>query len=346
MFASLHSISEVEKAGVDYIRQIGHQKPKDVYFLFQSFIRQAKTFYDSANTLHYRASTLNYYYAFLNLAKAFICLKLPDAVSGRVTHGLSLPRNFSSGSFSKQFINIENNGVFNYLYKSITGKVIKPKIKLNISRILSYCSDIEYEYQSAGYGKSRLVPTTVRVMSDMQQKISWPMIAAVNFDLLQPYKGSLSKFHKYFDEVDADKNLAFQAFGIRGETLPTLTFFESNKTYNWLEGDKTNIREIMADLFNALDGISEANPYNEDFDIFLVAPLMKSNQVLLNQTLATYVTMFYLSSLVRYQPAYLETLLNSKDAWIIERFAYSAPSTFLRSIGNLILQKDYVYIAR
>ena len=113
-----------------------------------------------------------------------------------------------------------------------------------------------------------------------------------------------------------------------------------------MPGDLIPIGQGKEDCFSVLKIFHESNVYNGEQEILLNAPLRKNLQIPFNQLLSIYTTMFYLGSLVRYRPDYLEKLLDSKDAWIIERFTYSAPSTFLRSMTNLILQKDYVYIPR
>ena len=42
-------------------------------------------------------------------------------------------------------------------------------------------------------------------------------------------------------------------------------------------------------------------------------------------------------------PAQLESMLESKEGWVIERFALSAPSTFLPHMVNLIIGENRVY---
>ena len=53
-----------------------------------------------------------------------------------------------------------------------------------------------------------------------------------------------------------------------------------------------------------------------------------------------------MGSLVRYNPDYIEKILQSKEAWIIERFVNGAPITFLRYLANSILSTDFIYIKR
>ena len=54
----------------------------------------------------------------------------------------------------------------------------------------------------------------------------------------------------------------------------------------------------------------------------------------------------HLGSLVRYRPQFLEALLATKDAWIIERFIKQAPITFLRHMRNAMDGKYIAYVAR
>jgi hypothetical protein len=268
----------------------------------------------------------------------------PAFVSSRVTHGLRFA--YKPGKLSSQFVINENSGVFNKFYQLVTGQKIPPKTKINIARVLGYCTDIVHEYTNAGYGKQRVAPASIRLLSNMRQKISWPILAVQNFGTLSPYKKSLINFGNYYEQVEPDRYAVREAFEIYTESLSNYSFFESKKTYAWEVGDLTPVGLMKKDCFTVLQNLYETNVYNEKEEMFLNAPLRKNLQIPFCQMLAIYTAMFYLGSLVRYRPDYLEKLLDSKDAWIVERFTYSAPSTFLRSISNLILQKDYVYTAR
>jgi hypothetical protein len=66
----------------------------------------------------------------------------------------------------------------------------------------------------------------------------------------------------------------------------------------------------------------------------------------MNEVLAIYAVMFYLSSLVRYRPNYLESLLNHKPAWLIENFVNSTPETFLKMMVSKIVGTDFVFRRR
>ncbi|MCJ7529610.1 MAG: YaaC family protein [Anaerolineales bacterium] len=345
IFASLEYISEVDKVGVQFFKDLGYQNPKELLLIFRAFIRQAKTFYYAAKQLHYRASALLYYYAFLNLAKAYITLSDPNSVSERISHGLMYK--FMRGNLRSQGVFLPPSmGVFQILYEIETSVNIPANLKMSIVTLLGYCTDVAYEYEMAGFGNRKITPVMVRMLLDRQNKISWPLIAVANFSLINPYKKALKSFYKHFDRVVPEIDFVRQAFNIYAESFSIFTFFQSRKVYQWQENDIVSMVDIKDDFHNALGNLYNPILHNEKADFYLVSPFRKNFQIPFSQPLAIYVIMFYLGSLVRYNPSYLEKLLNSKDAWLIERFTKSSPGTFLRYIANAILQKNYVYMSR
>lgn len=340
VFASLKYYSEVKKVGLGFIKKLGHENPIDVWLQFRAFIRQAETFFQSANQLNYRASALMYYYGFLNLAKGFICLSDPAFVMQPVSHGIR--HKFTKGRFSSQFITTDSNGVFPKLYELALGKKIPAQSKLNIVKLLGYCTDISYEYSLSKLGERQHRPALIRLFVDNHTKTSWSTIAISNFNTNSSYM-PLKKKNGAFEEVSLSIEEAKRAFDISPEVYRNFSFFETKKIYPWIE-NRLPVPQVISETRIALREYYEANPYDSEFSLIFFSPLNKNTTF--NQTLSIYATMFYLGSLVRYRPDYLESLLDSKEAWIIERFTKSASLTYLRSITNYILQKDLVFTQR
>lgn len=349
-FAAIQYFSEVRDVGISRIEELGHANAEEVFLLFQSFIRQARTFYEAGRQLHYRASPLMYYYSFLNLAKAAICLSDPNFVSSPVYHGLTYHVEMSA--LSAQSVEVgPREGAFHRFYDLVTGRPIPFGCKLNITDLLAYCWDISYEYQLAGYGGTRLVPGAIRVVSNSREKTSWPILAVLGFEALAQRGRTSAHFNKYFERVETPKHGAREAFGILAEGLESYAFFESKDVYSWPDDDRVPVGQIGRDCYAALEILFESNLHVNEFDFLLAAllPLERppgskmARQIPFSQTLAIYVVMFYLGNLVRYHPAYLEGLLNSKDAWLIERFTGSVTTTFLTYATSLIRQEDLVY---
>lgn len=349
VFASLAYVSEVKKAGRDLFLRSGRTRTEvdSTFHTFRSFIRQARTFYESARTLHHRASALIYYYSFLNLAKAYICLTDPAAVSGKASHGLYYK--FSNGKLSTQFLGVEGSGIFRAFYDKLVGQQLPKVFRPNVARLLAYCSDIAYECEQAGFGRHRALPCWHRVLFDQNQtKTAFSLVAAVHFDLLESYKKALKPFFNYYEEVDATQDIPRVAsyLGISHPEARVLRYFESKRKYPLdanlgvdLAGVKPDIREAVAPFYLT-------NPFRSEHQFFMCLPWSKSQQVAFNEIMAIYSFMFFLGSLVRYNPAYLERIIESADSWLIERFVSSCTNTFFRHMSCLILQKDNIYFSR
>jgi len=344
LFAAIKYYSEVKDVGKEFIKGFGHANHREVWLLFQSFIRQAETFYESANQLNYRAAALMYYYSFLNLAKGLICLSDPKIVTQPIGHGIR--HKFEKSRFSSQYITTDQNGVFPRFYELITNRKIPPRTKLTITKLLGYSSDIAHEYSIGKFGPRKTSTACVRVLAETNKKESWLAIA-VMYPEATKLITKQKLFSSYFEQVEFSKETAREVFEIPHEAFRHYTYFESKKIYPWID-NKIQIPSIVQDAQIALQSFQEPNPYDDNHILLLNSPLTNINrtQIAMNQTIAIYTTMYYLGSLVRYRPDYLEYLLNSKNAWIIERFTKSAPLTFLRSITNYILGTEYIFVSR
>jgi hypothetical protein len=170
IFASLEYISEIDKVGLKFFKDLHLKNPRKSLLSFRAFIRQAKTFYYAAKQLNYRASTLLYYYSFLNLAKAYVTVSNPEKVTGRITHGLAYEQ--VKGGLNNQGVLVtKNEGVFHKLYEKETLTKIPSKLKLNIKSLLGYCTDVNYEYEMAGFGNRKVIPVKVRLLSNIKRKM-------------------------------------------------------------------------------------------------------------------------------------------------------------------------------
>ena len=218
--------------------------------------------------------------------------------------------------------------------------------KLNIINLMGYCSDVEHEFQKAGLGESKLLRVKSCELADNRLKIGWPIIAIDNFNRIERYKKTLSSFYNYFEKVELDNNDAKEVLNINGFEKQFYTFFQSKKTYDYLSDDLIPTDSINRDVIDAFNGIYESKIYDDDIDFKLCVPLRLNDQTKFNQALSIYTIIYFMGSLVRYNPDYIEKILQSKEAWIIERFVNGAPITFLRYLANSILSTDFIYIKR
>lgn len=157
---------------------------------------------------------------------------------------------------------------------------------------------------------------------------------------------TINAFTQCFEEVKPNKAAVREEFDIYASDLGNLNFFETKTTYPLPTPTSAPTAQIAQDCRKALKPIYMSNPYKDTSDFLVCLPLTEAPYVPFNEVAAIYAIMYYLGSLIRYYPRYLEKLLHSKDAWIIERFCEGSPSTFLRHISNLILNEDRVYVRR
>jgi hypothetical protein len=342
----LEYYSEVIDVGTKHLltQGIPKKRVKQVYKHFQSYIRQAKNYYLSAKTLHPRSSALLYYYCFLNLAKAAVIQKNYSIGGVKIGHGIScFPKDFTK--IRRQTVKVLDNGMFQEFYNSYYGFPIK-KQSLNVEQLLTYCSEISYQCMIAGFGQRKVDPCYYVNVVNSTDKTAWPLIGIPNFNVLKKYQKSLVNFLDKFEMVEVPKLYSRDIFKEDKENLASFTFFQSKQTFPWI-GNAAIPDYACRDLaLKSLGSIAQVNYFEDGYDFVIALPYKINRQVPINETIAIYLVMFYLSNLVRYNPSYLEELLTKKEAWIIDSFIKSCSLTFLRAMVSRIVGTDFVISRR
>ena len=142
---SIRLYSEIKDLGKDILTRHGHVTLTYSFDRFQAYVRQSLTFFEAAEALHYRASPLLYYYSFMNFVKAIIFLHDPTFTSGHINHGIS-PNRKMVGTLGNHVVTAAQ-GVFSHFYQHITNTTIPNGTRLRMQNLLSYVSDIGFEYQ-------------------------------------------------------------------------------------------------------------------------------------------------------------------------------------------------------
>jgi hypothetical protein len=148
------------------------------------------------------------------------------------------------------------------------------------------------------------------------------------------------------EEVDLPSEHARELFGIVAEHKEEFRFFESRRSYLRLGQGEIPVGKMIADWSRAVASFLSVSPYADELDFQLDFPLKVTHQWPIKEPLATYAVIYFLSSLVRYHPDFLESLLASRDAWLMERFINSAPVTLLLYMRNLIHGRNVAFRAR
>lgn len=345
----LEYYSEIEEVGIEFIRQHGVQGnnlQRVTFKAFQAYIRQAKSYYTSAKSLHYRSSSLLYYYSFLNLVKAYLLLTAPRRVMNqRIGHGLSYNPNSRSRDFRQEKIKIVD-GVFRLLYEQETGKSVRLNSSLNIVKLLSYCTDISYQYESAGFGQHSMLYSIACMQTHTQNQEAWMLIGIPKFNSLDNFPGFRNRFLRLYEEVSVHEFRTREYFQISALQKTAYRFFQDRTIVHWPSPDIPPTLELRDKLIDTLNPFFNVHYFEDGFDLELALPYLPNRQIPFNEILSIYCVMFYLSSLVRYKPNYLEELLNHKPAWLVEGFVNSTPETFLRIFVNHIIGIDYIFLKR
>lgn len=351
LWSLLDYYAEIEKVGIGLVKKHGftrYTQYERIYKSFRAFIRQAKNYYLAGKALNYRSSGLLYYYSFLNLAKAYILLRKPNSIRGKfIAHGLSnkIP---NYGKFENQTIKIEEGGIFPMLYEYIASEKILTQ-PINIQTCLAYCSDVSYQYSSGGFGQARILPGKFALIvneDDKSNKKCWGMLAISSFGSTSAYSKSFSDFYKNYELIDLTFDLQDKIFGINGALRSHYSYFQSKKETPYLSESSPNQFAIMEELKTALHKVLDFSYYQDDSEFMIALPYKIRRQISMRETLAIYITMFYMSSLIRYKPDYLDHLLDKKEAWILESFVKSCPQTFLRSMASHIIGQEFIFTQR
>ena len=355
LWTALEYYSEVEDVGLNLIQTKGLQPQslhQEIFKYFQAFVRQAKSYYGSAKALHYRSSSLLYYYSFLNLVKAYLLLRDPQRIMGRttrsVTHGLSYKPSTTNTDFQLEVIRV-CEGIFPMFYEAQTSNVISTArtSTLNITSLLSYPYDISYPYQLVGYGAHKILASLAVGVIDQTQKQSWTIIGIPSHTSLNDFLNLHVNFLNTYQEVETNKNQLALIFGIGVPELSYFRFFQDITTIPMLA--IVPIYDLIEKIINTLNPYFSVHYFDDNKDFDLVLPYQDTTNpapIPMNEALSIYAVMFYLSSLVRYRPNYLESLLNHKPAWLIENFVNGTPETFLRMMVSKIIETDFVFRRR
>lgn len=351
LWSIIKSVSEVKERGIKLVAKYGVNgqiRQEKIYKKFQAFVRQGENYFLSAKNLSYRSSALLYYYSFLNLAKAYIILRQPD-LPDIIKHGLFYKISRVNTDLTKQFVSIpKGREIFSRLYELELNSARNMK-RFNISQLFSYIEDIAQQYESAGYGLSRINPCVLKVLGNNRKNEWWTIVGILKKAEINKYKKSFKNFFKNFDFLDIPdgeellsfRNTLKKNFNINPWEAAHFNYYQNKKVIH-APDNLIPVEELISEIYEAFSSSISEKYYSHPYDFYLNLPYRQNNQIVVNEFIAIYIIMFFLSSLVRYYPAYLEEIFESKDAWLIESFVKACPLKFLRIITSKILGETYI----
>jgi hypothetical protein len=340
LFANIEYLSEIKEKGLERIKQINETNATEENWLsFRAFVRQAKLYYFSAKEQNPAVSSLNFFYSFLNLVKAYCCLYYPEKVSGHVKHGISL-----GGSFSDVFtqeINLYTDGIMPMFYELVTKIKLSKTAKFPAQNLLSYCSDITYEYsRSVPSPKINFLYSKIVIVGESKEKM-WVLMAVSSLGAITNNESVKKVFEPHFHQIDLNPHQASEIFKIKLDEYPSYSFLQNKSE----EFSLVPFLLVAKDYYTRLSPFVSFYPrkFSECFKINLPIKDNNGDDVVLNECLAIYAFMFYVSELVRYNPKIIQDNLSKPQGWLMERFIVNTPQTFLRYMVNLITGDDLLF---
>jgi YaaC-like Protein len=157
---------------------------------------------------------------------------------------------------------------------------------------------------------------------------------------------TLTTLLQTFEEVNLEKGECERMFGINAVMRMSYRFFQGRRIYRITDDSQSKFALLNDDAREAIESLSMPNVFPGEDDFLFSLPLSSEPTLKMDEFIAGYLILFYLGSLVRYHPDYLERILRSKEVWIIQRFSTSCAVTLLRHASVFLLGQNRVFEAR
>jgi hypothetical protein len=277
------------------------------------YIQQAHEFYEAARAAKANTAPLIYYYSFLNLAKALCELRQPRFHERPecYRHGLSWkpnPRQIADPATEK--VSITTRGVWHVLWESLTLSrcpAANPTT-LAIKDLFSYCPEVAVEFQRAFGSSIRLVdlesPDVLydRATSDAWLRFSVGRFGLKHFRLSAPALTSQIRTARsgYVEVKSANREI---------RTFQSAIAKRLGRRESALEGIRVDI--LGLNVFTHL-GRERKLEYH--------LPVEDRLPFRMPQLMVSYTILFWLGSLVRYDPHSVNALMDSQYWMLVDGF--------------------------
>lgn len=299
---------------------------REKYRYFQAFVRQASVYWSAARTISESAAALPYYYAILQLAKAeLLRTRWADQVMGKpIGHGLS-HRN-AKGTKIRSDRLVTKAGVFPLLYEARTSTTCPLNVTPKVTSLLAMIPEISMEMSVIASTR----PGTKQGyhVSAMDDDDAWSLVL-LREPLADDAEPLMRKLRRAYTEVDVIDNWR-EVFAISTRVMGGgLRLFEANAKRR-LAGGGPDLHRTLTDLHDAVrPHISP--PVKMRVDFLMTPSVAKSNSFTVPLPLIRYAVMFYLSSLVRYQPIKLDPVREGAQAYVMDALVHEVPTFLLAS---------------
>ncbi len=310
--------------------QISTRLPKPKCIQASAFLDQALEFFEAARSPSLSCRPLLYYYSFLNLAKVFLTLKTV-MIPVVLKHGIS-----DSKVNRRQRLRLE-------------GQTVRVPKRANDH------SELFPEFVTALGGKLTK-PATLKVMSLLRQlpgihrtfcRVTGERTAFLpvkQFDLLRD--GNDIFVRMILDRSDKDVGETLRRIRLRRSF--TAVFRQVSSTENgevWFEtecerGKGRGIYTAVKRLATIIESMGVWGLLTTAGWRYYLAAIPPRSK--LPPCAAVYATMFYLGSIVRYQPYDFDRVFAGKFSWLVSEFFRTQPIQFIYGLAGRVAGVDVV----
>lgn len=287
---------------------------------------QAKNFYMASEVLPIESRPLTSYYCCLNAAKALLAIKGPDTIDfDNLSHGISSDRKqwANSNDIKKAEVIFNGSGVLFELSRYFNEEAIKKKYSVYD---LMYNIPCIHRAFSITYGCCELfIPVKdVCFIIDTSIKKGW-----VQFQIDGRYANgrSLKYVPKSYEKVKYKDSNGY--------------LMRKKQRFNWDIHEKIDVRLQALSKYHG--SIRKDLLYIQgDARLWYIKKDIKTNSHILNRNSITliFAVFHWLSELVRYNPEKFESLMKTKQNWLIHEFVDKSLNQYIDEISCEITEND------
>ena len=278
------------------------------------YVRQASEFYDAARSAKSNTAPLIYYYSFLNLAKALCEFRHPDFHTRPecYRHGLSwTPDRRNLVDPIKEKVRVTTRGVWHVLWEALmNSRCPAPNpTDLKIKELFSYCPEVSVECESSlGVALQLVRLKSPDVLYDADKRAAWIRFSVGRANLNE-LGVSLPALRAAIRTVRSD----YAEVRSKDRELRTLETTTPNK---WSPHKDDPLQSVAADIA-ALNSFAYLGA-DKSLEYFI--PIQQRLPLIVPQIVIYYSVLFWLGSLVRYDPHSVNALMDSAYWMLIDGF--------------------------
>lgn len=277
------------------------------------YVQQASEFYDAAANAKPNTAPLFYYYSFLNLAKAPCEIHRPQLHRRPecYAHGLSWrPDPLKVVTLTEEKVTVGRRGMWHLLWETLmqANCPARNPTSLSVVKLFSYCPEIGVEFAKLyGEARSRVYLENIDAIYDEKAREVWLKFSIARRRIRSSHfsapalVGQMSTPRSTYAEVKSgDKALrAFQS-----------------ATPARLRGRATRYSTLRNDIL----GLNLITMPGQGPNLEYLFPLQNRLPLRMPQLMVSYTLLFWLGSLVRYDPHSVYELIDSPDWILIDGF--------------------------